>query len=78
MDLSTYINKKINKFYLKKKTKRIKTKEQILRYNIKQGIRLIKTGEYDERKKAHRILVNLAAKHGYVDRKTRSVIKEIY
>jgi hypothetical protein len=77
MDLNAYINKAIGKFYLKK-SKRKKTKEQRLRYNIKQGIRLIKTGEYDERKRAHRILVNLASKHGYVDRKNKIVLKEIY
>ena len=77
MDLSNYINKKISKIVLKTKRKRIRSKEQILKSNIKQAIRLVKTGDYNEKRKDHRILVVLAHKHGYINRKDLSILKEI-
>ena len=77
MDLNAYLDSKISKITLRKKSKRIRSKEQIFKSNIRQAIRLIKTGEYNENKKAHRILIVLAHKHGYVDRKELTILKEI-
>lgn len=77
MDLDTIITNKLKTFSLRKRRKSIKTKEQIYKTNIRQAIRLIKTGEYNERKKAHRILVNKAHQDGYVDRYKLVILKEI-
>lgn len=77
MDLDTIITNKLKTFSLRKKRKSIKTKEQVYKTNIRQAIRLIKTGEYNERKKAHRILVNKAHQDGYVDRYKLVILKEI-
>jgi hypothetical protein len=46
MDLNAYLDSRISKITLRKKAKRIRSKEQILKSNIKQAIRLVKTGEY--------------------------------
>lgn len=77
MDLDAIITNKIKKISLRKRKNNPKTKDQIYKTNIRQAIRLIKTGEYDERKKAHRILVNRAHKDGYVDRYKLEILKEI-
>jgi len=77
MDLDTIITNKLKTISLRKKRKSVKTKEQIYKTNIRQAIRLIKTGEYNERKKAHRILVNKAHQDGYVDRYKLVILKEI-
>jgi len=77
MDLNAYLDNKISKITLRKKAKRIRSKEQILKSNIKQAIRLIKTGEYNESKRSHRILIVLAHKHGYINRKDLTILKEI-
>lgn len=77
MDLNALLDNKISKITLRKKSKRMRSKEQIFKSNIRQAIRLIKTGEYDERKKAHRILIALAHKNGYINRKDLSILKEI-
>jgi hypothetical protein len=77
MDLNAYIDSRISKITLRKKARRIRSKEQILKSNIKQAIRLIKTGEYTESKRSHRILIVLAHKHGYINRKDLSILKEI-
>lgn len=77
MNLSNYLEKKIKRIVMRKKRKRIRTPEQILKSNIKQAIRLIKTGEYNDKRKDHRILIVLAYKHGYINRKDLSILKEI-
>ena len=77
MNLDKFLDNKISKISLRKKQKRTKTPDQIFKSNIKQAIRLIKTGEYNEERKDHRILIVLANKHGYVDRKNKKVLKEI-
>jgi hypothetical protein len=77
MELDTIITNKLKKFSLRKRRNSPKTPEVIYKTNIRQAIRLVKTGEYDERKKAHRILVNQAHKDGYVDRYKLIVLKEI-
>jgi hypothetical protein len=77
MELDAIITNKLKKFSLRKKRHVPKSPEVIYKTNIRQAIRLIKTGEYNERKKAHRILVNQAHKDGYVDRYKQIVLKEI-
>jgi hypothetical protein len=77
MDLSSYLDNRLKKITLRKRSRNPKTKEQIFKTNIRQAIRLIKTGEYNENKKAHRILINLAHKNGYVDRYKQTILKEI-
>lgn len=77
MDLNALIDNKISRITLRKKHKRMRSKEEIFRSNIKQAIRLVKTGEYNENKKAHRILIVLAHKHGFINRKDLTILKEI-
>jgi hypothetical protein len=77
MDLNAYLDNKISKITLRKKARRIRSKEQIFKSNIRQAIRLIKTGEFNENKKAHRILIVLAHKHGFINRKDLKILKEI-
>jgi hypothetical protein len=77
MDLDAIITNKIKRITLRRSKNNPKTKEQIYKTNIRQAIRLIKTGEYDEKKKAHRILINRAHKDGYIDRYKFIILKEI-
>lgn len=77
MDLNSILDRKISKINLRKKQKRIRTKEQIFKSNIKQAIRLVKTGEYNENRKDHRILIALASRNGYINRKNLTILKEI-
>jgi hypothetical protein len=77
MDLNAFLDRKISKITLRKKHKRMRSKEQIFKSNIRQAIRLIKTGEYNENNKAHRILIVLANKHGFINRKDLTILKEI-
>ena len=77
MDLNAFLDSRISKITLRKKSKRIRTKEQIFKSNIKQAIRLVKTGEYNENKRSHRILMVLADKNGYINRKDLTILKEI-
>jgi hypothetical protein len=77
MNLDSIITNKLKKFSLRKRRNVPKTPEVIYKTNIRQAIRLVKTGEYDEKKRAHRILVNKAHQDGYVDRYKLIVIKEI-
>ena len=77
MDLNALLDNKISKITLRKKAKRIRTKEEIFKSNIRQALRLVKTGEYNENKRSHRILIVLAHKNGYINRKDLTIIKEI-
>lgn len=77
MDLNSFLDRKLSKITLRKKSKRLRSPEQIFKSNIKQAIRLVKTGEYNEKRRDHRILISLASKNGYINRKDLSIIKEI-
>lgn len=77
MDLNAFLDSKISKITLRKKHKRLRSKEEIFKSNIRQAIRLVKTGEYNENKRSHRILMVLANKHGFINRKDLTILKEI-
>jgi hypothetical protein len=79
MNLDNILNKKLNKTLYKEIRHRKSTpltKEQKTRANIKYVIRLIKTGDFDSTKYSHQIILSQAVKHGYVDRKTLTILKE--
>ena len=79
MNLDNIINKKLTKTLYKeiKHRKRAPvTKEQKTRENIRSVIRLIKTGDFDPTKYTHQLKLSMAVRHGYVDRKTLTILKE--
>lgn len=78
MNLDNILNKKLTKTLYKdiKRPCKKKTKEQRDAENIRYVIRLIKTGDFNPDSKSHCILLALANKHGYVDKKTLTILKE--
>lgn len=78
MNLDNIINKRLYKVTNKKRGYDTpKTKEEITLKNIKKCIRLIKTGDIDPTKRSHGILLGIAHKAGYIDRKTLTILKEV-
>lgn len=79
MNLDNILNKKLTRTLYKNIKHRKPTpvsKEQKTRSNIKYVIRLIKTGDFDPKKYSHQVKLSQAVKHGYVDRKTLTILKE--
>lgn len=79
MNLDNIINKKLTKTLYKniKPRKQVTpSKEKILQSNIRSVIRLIKTGDFNPNKYSHQLKLSMAVRHGYVDRKTLTILKE--
>ncbi len=79
MNLDNVINKKLTRTLHKSTKVRKKykpSKEKILRDNIRHVIRLIKTGDFDPNKYSHQLQLSMAVRHGYVDRKSLTILKE--
>ena len=79
MNLDNILNKKLTRTLYKNIKPRKKVtppKEKKLRSNIKYAIRLIKTGDFDPNKYSHQVLLSMAVREGYVDRKTLTILKE--
>lgn len=79
MNLDNIINGKLTKTLYKDTKSRKRTtpsKEKKTRENIRSVIRLIKTGDFDPKKYSHQLKLSMAARHGYIDRKTLTILKE--
>lgn len=80
MDLDNILKRKLrslsksNKSPVKRKPR---TSEQIHKDNVRYVIRLIETGDFNMKKKSHKILLYAAAKSGHVDRNTLEILKKI-
>ena len=60
----------------KARQKRKATPEEIHRSNINHVLRLIDTGDFDIRKKSHKILLNVAHKAGYITDEQKAQLKK--
>lgn len=79
MNLDNIINKKLTKALykdIKPRRKQVISKEQKDKNNIRYVIRLIKTGDFDPTKYSHQVKLSMAARAGYVDKKTLTILKE--
>jgi hypothetical protein len=76
MNLDNIINNKLVKPSRKKQIYVPDPNRDYTRENCLRCIRLIKTGDLDPTKRAHGILLSIAHKNGYVDRKTLTILKE--
>lgn len=76
MNLDNIINNKLVKPSRKAQVYKPDPNRDYTRENCLRCIRLIKTGDLDPSKRAHGILLGIAHKNGYVDRKTLTILKE--
>lgn len=78
MNLDKILNDKLTKITPKKREYDPVTdaKRDYNRKNAMKCVRLIKTGDLDLTRRSHALMLYIADKHGYVDKKTLTILKE--
>lgn len=77
MDLDSVISNKLKRITKRTHQYRTRSKDSIHKSNIKQAIRLVKTGELNIQNKSHRTLLVVAHKAGFINRYTLEILKEL-
>lgn len=79
MNINNILNAKLTTKVRKKYLNRYNnppSKETRERHAINRVIRLIKTGDFDKTSYDHQMKLSVAVRHGYVDRRTLTILKE--
>ena len=79
MNLDNILNKKLTKTLykdIKPRKAKPRSKEALERTAIRRVIRAIKTGDFNPQLYSHQLDLSVAVRHGYVDRKTLTILKE--